>query len=120
MTGTFPRGRVQEEIIIGFIEHQECITLLNSFETKRNIGASGLGTSTIISNYFFVGPFHMPTKKDIKFYKAIVYFNYLDEWMNISEGFNIDNDFSNKEINITACILEIMSILEVNISFGKK
>ena len=100
LIGAFPTNRNNEEIILGFTENGKCITLLNTFQTKRSFSMPGMELETIICNYAFIGSNHLPKKSDFKFYKAVFSLKHLDEWTNKSEGFNIDHNWKEKEIVI--------------------
>lgn len=100
LIGAFPRDRNNEEIILGFTEKGECISLLNTFQTKRSFSLPGMELATIVSNYAFIGSKHLSSKTDFKFYKAVFSLKHLDEWTNKSEGFDLDHKWEEKEIVI--------------------
>lgn len=110
LIGSFPKENSKQEIILGFTEKGKCITLLNSFETTRNMSFPGIKITNIVSNYLFSGPEHLETKKQVKFYQAIVRLKYLDEWLNKSEGFNINYNWDDHEITIKYKLPESVDI----------
>jgi hypothetical protein len=110
LIGAFPRDRSNEEIILGFTGKGKCITLLNTFQTKRSFSMPGLELETIVSNYAFIGSNHLSKKSDFKFHKAIFALKHLDEWTNKSEGFDVDHKWGEKEIVIKYKLPDAISL----------
>lgn len=84
-------GHDEAEIIWGIIDSNKYITLYNSFITRQENIFSELEMSTYTINVALIGGW-FDNKNDLKFYKAKVNFSHLDDWLNISSGFNIQYD----------------------------
>lgn len=100
LIGAFNTEKGEFEIILGFLENGKNITLLNSFTTLRRFGTPGFGTLRIFSNFVLLGKKHFETRKSLKFYKATISVNNIDEWVNMSKGFKIKHDRRNREIAV--------------------
>jgi hypothetical protein len=68
------------EIIHGFTEDSQPITLHKNFETRINIASSGLVKSAFISKYVFIGK-HFQSPEAITFSSMESNFTDLEEWM---------------------------------------
>ncbi|HRU68878.1 MAG TPA: hypothetical protein P5265_10340 [Bacteroidia bacterium] len=100
LIGAFPRQQDKFDLILGFTETGKCVTLYNSFETQRGFNLPGMDTSKIFSNFALIGSEHLDTLPKLKFQKATIYLKHLDEWVNRREGFQIDENWKEKEVTI--------------------
>ena len=100
LIGALPRGKYKFDFILGFTENGKSVSLYNSFELQRGFNLPGIETTKIYSNFAFIGSEHIDNSSKLKFYKSIIYLDYLDEWVNIREGFKIDQNWKDKEVTI--------------------
>lgn len=100
LIGAFQRQQDKFDLILGFTENGKHVTLYNSYEIQRGFSMPGMDTSKISSNFAIVGSEHLDTISKLKFQKAVIYLKHLDEWVNKSEGFYIDQKREEKEVTI--------------------
>ncbi|MDF0716962.1 hypothetical protein PY092_12440 [Muricauda sp. 334s03] len=86
-------GEDEIEIIYGVIGSGKAVTLYNSFIIKQEFMLSEMEMSTYLSNVCFIGGW-FDGKSDLMFNKAKVSYAHLDDWLNISSGFNIKHDYT--------------------------
>jgi hypothetical protein len=119
LIGTLNKNNKGHEIVLGVGSNNKLITLHNCFEKTRNITSTGLNTSSIHANYVFVGDRHYEKTSSLKFHKAIIRFQHLDEWLNKSEGFKIDSNHLSNEITINYKLPEAINV-EINNNISLK
>ena len=103
-------GKLNAKKTLSFFDFKEIGALINKgkITALRNLWKDSINFLPLYKWLFNIWLFKV--KEDLRPDIAIV----------IAEYLNRDKNIANKEINTTACILEIMNVLELEISFGKK
>lgn len=87
------------DVIWGITSKGKYITLHKSFHTKMTFSTGeGFSESELFVNYILVGA-HFDDENDINFYKAKVFYNHLDNWLNL-KGFSYSRSDDHREINL--------------------
>ena len=113
LIGSF-KDQNELEIIWGTIESGKAVTLYNSFVTRRQYMFSNFEIATYVSNVILIGGW-FDDKNDLKFYKASASYSHLDDWLNISNGFNIQHDSSKLKTQIE---YQLPKSTEISITSG--